>query len=1122
MMWGKPMSDCNRDVDQGDGRDEAAAWALALRFQREWNPAVVLDVYLNHLPRGSKARRIAQAHLSQIDLEFRWNHGQEARAGDYFRRAFDDGGEDRAAALELIESEYEHRRTHFQRERERLFGERKDLRDERDRLVIETFCEQYPLYRDDLTMRLKQRFPIQPVAEPAERFPVLREYEIGGFGVISLARDEELHRDVALKKIKGGSSDDPETRRRFLLEAETTGNLEHPGIVPVYGLGYDRDGSPFYVMRFIRGKRLEDEIKRFHEANRQSGRDPGARVLELQKLLRRMLDVCNTVTYAHSRGIMHRDLKPSNIMVGPFGETLVLDWGLAKATGVAAQGADCNEAPLVPSSGSGSADTLEGSALGTPVYMSPEQARGNLEGLGPRSDVYGLGATLYCLLTGRPPFAGETQRVIEAVRAGEFHPPRLVAPSTDPALEGVCLKAMALEPGNRYGSAQALAHDIELWIAGEAVSAWREPLLRRLRRWMRRRQRLVTGAAAAALVALAGLLAFSLHERQSNRHLASLNRQLQEAGGRAERARSRAEDRVELALRSVEQFQRVVNENLDVKNRPEFAALRKQLLQAPREFYRRLVDDIQHDPETGPETRSKLAEALLGLASVTGSIDLESEAIRLTANAIEVLRTVIREHNVQARYQLLHAKALIALALLQGRTSDRAAAVASAEQGCQIYQELMRSEPADERYRLGLAQAETCLGLLQSSTGQREAAIAHYGSALDLLRNLVRDQPRVAEYKGALALALRNLGVIQHELRQFQAARTSYEEACATFQRLAQESPTVVHYREGLADSHFNLGNLYAIDLFAAEALANHDAALKIAEELVREQPSVTKHRARLAHFHGQKGALLRYSNPTLALASLERARALLEELVREHPEVIKYRIDLAMTHYFIGDRQKFFQRHVLSLSSLTQGREIAERLVREVPDDPEPWRVLGAIWDGVGAVYADEKQSRHALEAYQASIDQELRAYAIAGADTRHGRDSAIDVIDRYEKLAQAQRDSELPEEALKSLRAALDMLGKLKKPSAPDHYKGARLCSQYSQLIASRRPSLTAHEEAERQNFSDLAANYLRKCAAAGGTSFSDVKTDSRFEAVRARADFSLLMMDLAMPEKPFVPAR
>src|SRR6202008_488922 len=172
-----------------------------------------------------------------------------------------------------------------------------------------------------------------------------------------VALDAELNREVALKQILDQHADDPTSRARFLREAEITGGLEHPGIVPVYGLGTYADGRPYYAMRLIRGDSLKEAAERFYtDAALKS--DDGRRSLELRKLLRRFTDVCDAIDYAHSRGVLHRDLKPGNIIVGKHGEPLVVDWGLAKARGRADVAASIDERPLLPSSSSGSAETL--------------------------------------------------------------------------------------------------------------------------------------------------------------------------------------------------------------------------------------------------------------------------------------------------------------------------------------------------------------------------------------------------------------------------------------------------------------------------------------------------------------------------------------------------------------------------------------------------------------------------------------------------------------------------------------------------------------------------------------------------------------------------------------------
>jgi serine/threonine protein kinase/WD40 repeat protein len=344
---------------------------------------------------------------------------------------------------------------------------------------------------------------VGPATASGTRFRILRPYARGGLGVVSVALDTELDRQVALKEIQDRHADDAVSRARFILEAEITGKLEHPGVVPVYGLGQYADGRPFYAMRFIRGDNLKDAVRRYHQAG-ASPSDTDERRLQFRELLGRFLDVCEAIEYAHSRGVLHRDLKPGNVMLGPFGETLVVDWGLAVPTGRAAAAAASAEGPLVVTSASGcQVETAPGSVVGTPAYMSPEQAAGRLDELGPATDVYSLGATLYQILTGKTPYEGtEPADLLRTVERGDFLPPSRVKVGVPRALEAITLKAMALRPGDRYRSPRELAQDIKRWLADEPVTAWREPWSTRLRRWLARHRTAVATVAAASLVAV--------------------------------------------------------------------------------------------------------------------------------------------------------------------------------------------------------------------------------------------------------------------------------------------------------------------------------------------------------------------------------------------------------------------------------------------------------------------------------------------------------------------------------------------------------------------------------------------------------------------------------------------
>ena len=1110
------------ELEMVDGRDEHAAWALALRFQKEWNPRCVLDEYLDELPPGSAARRIAVVHLCQIDLELRWNQGQEPRADEYFGRLTRERGDDRVALMELIQSEYQHRREQFQRECGRIFDEREVLRKESARLLIESFCQGYPAYGEELAVELKRAFPIPPLAEPTERFQVLREYESGGLGVISLARDQELHRDVALKRIKAQNCDDPESRRRFLLEAETTGNLEHPGIVPVYGLGYDRDGSPFYAMRFIQGTRLKDEITRFHEATGKAQRGPGERTLELHKLLRRILDVCNTVSYAHSRGLVHRDLKPGNIMLGLYGETLVLDWGLVKVVGRRDSASAENQNSLSGLPLSDSDGTLIGTVLGTVVHMSPEQATGDLEAIGPASDVYSLGTILYCLLTGREPFEGKSEEILEKVKRGDYPLPREIDHSVPPALAAICKRAMALKPDDRYESVRALAEDVEHWLADEPVSAWHEPLKVQATRWARRNRAAVTGAAAAAFAGVMGLCTVLAVQTRAYTELKQANLNLQQANHQVQSARDRAENHLELALRAIEHFHLSVSQNLNVQNRPDLQSLRRELLEAPLKFYAELRSDLSADAEDRPEAALQYAQAIVGLAAITALVGSEPDAIAAYQDAIGVLERLSGsgQQPTVDRARLILAKAHANLALLEAGASKTARALASSERARDLYRRLVADHPANEAFQFGLAWADSEYGQNLRNELRNKEALAAYIQARDRVRALVDAHPATNEYRSLLALVLTKLGMLARVVDdQIAEAKQSYEEAVILFEDLIRDQPENVKYRRGLSLVSYNLGSLYGINLPGLKEAKDYlEKARDLQQALVTEHPSVGEYRHELAKTFGQIGAVFRYHvPPEESLASFERARELLDGLARDHPTITRYRGDLAMTQYNIGERLLVAKRPAEALVSFDQALKLSEPLILESPKNVLLKQQLFAVLTGRGAALAALKRFQESVEAYERAISVAREAYN-GSASHLFRREVGGETITAHEELIKVWRALDQPEKALQVMCSACEFIEHFPSRQPSDWLSLAALYSQASGEIGRRSLILSAADAARQEAYAGRAIAALRRSIAGGYPVFDQLRTNPVFDSLRARADFQGLMMDLAMPVEPF----
>ena len=414
--------------------------------------------------------------------------------------------------------------------------------------------------------------------EYEQRYQLVTNFARGGLGQIWMANDTRLRREVAYKELLPNALKSKNSVERFLEEAQITGQLEHPGIVPIYDIGYQQNGTPFYAMKLVRGDTMEKAIELFHQMPPNSPEW----VITRRKLLGNFVDVCNAIAFAHDRGVLHRDLKPLNVMLGAFGETLVLDWGLAKvlegeaeaaagdgtqvtanpgafsvngetlmedsaalATGVTEAGtgvsapattgdqtqvldtqvgsrADAGVTAAAAAGGqsqvsfggttahvrtdvrTAGSQTMMGSIMGTPAYMPPEQAKGKLDEIDLRADIYSLGGILYKLLTNQQPIkkSKNIQELLKRVIDGEIIPPRQHESTIEKPLEAICLKALATKREDRYQSALDIVKDVEAFLAGEPVSCFEDPPKVKARRWVRKNPRKVTGGIVIVVAAV--------------------------------------------------------------------------------------------------------------------------------------------------------------------------------------------------------------------------------------------------------------------------------------------------------------------------------------------------------------------------------------------------------------------------------------------------------------------------------------------------------------------------------------------------------------------------------------------------------------------------------------------
>lgn len=472
---------------------------------------------------------------------------------------------------------------------------------------------------------------VGPAGAPATsthgtRYDRVQELGRGGWGVVDRVIDRHLEREVAIKRIGSGSQHgsgtiDRDVQQRFLHEAKITSQLQHPGVVPVHELGTGPHGEAYYVMKLLEGDTLRQLIRTQHAPSRTPGHrwTPHTLRQAINPLLDRFIDVCNALAYAHKQGVIHRDLKPANVMVGAFGETIVVDWGLAKRF-AGSTNDDCQRAETTPRTedamqrdadhavqlceaafrevprsnpsrsekGSESGQhTTQGTIVGTPAYMSPEQAKGDVENLRPASDIYALGVMLYEMVAGQHPYRDlDLLAILQHIREAKWKPLGSVQPTVPKALAAICHKAMALDPDQRYASAADLAEDVKRFIAGDAVHAYEEPLFDRIARFCRRYQTACVTAAAAAVVLLVSAVTFSVLIHGAHQSERAARIESQAAHRSALRSLIEARDAADAWL---------VDLSGSLEFYPGLEPIRVELLDNAISQYQRILSELQRD-----------------------------------------------------------------------------------------------------------------------------------------------------------------------------------------------------------------------------------------------------------------------------------------------------------------------------------------------------------------------------------------------------------------------------------------------------------------------------------------------------------------------------------------------
>jgi len=1024
---------------------------------------------------------------------------------DRFEAAWQAGG--RPSIHEFLDSATDLDRTALLRELllvdlacRRCQGERPDAADYIDHfpgqteLVVEVFDQ-----LEATVSRLNSSGPTSPshgeqppaagsdgLASVGVRYQILRRHARGGLGEVFVAHEEDLKREVALKQIRPECAGDLLNRKRFIREAEITGSLGHPGIVPIFGLGRHPDGRPFYVMPFIRGHGLDLAIKRFHDGSRAG--DTGAKAVEFRNLLSHFLDVCQAIDYAHSQSVIHRDIKPSNIMIGQFGETLVVDWGLAKVLvtpgpGDAAE-TTANRGDAVPAEPS---ETLAGSPLGTPHYMSPEQAAGRLDLLGTRTDIYSLGATLYCLLTGRAPFAEkDLRRLLERVQCADFEPPRRLDRSIPRALQAVCLKAMALRPDDRYPSARALAHDIERWLADEPVSAFREPWPARLARWARRHRPLVTGMAALLVTAVAALAASTIlignekRREQVQRKLAEVNF-------------SRAREAVDQMLSEVG--------DIELAEVPQMEAARKRLLAKALGFYEAFVAERPADPAVQIEY-GRAHERLAAIHDLLGDARQAEAAYRRSIALFESLSRTATAGTAPTSPDL--ARAFTRLGIVLKKANRFQEAEASLRTALQLRERQAKGQADHRGYQQDLAESRYHLATLLARLPYREPEDEQvYRQAVATQQNLVNAAASTPGSRRKLGRYLNNLGLLLTDAGRLDDAEPYYSQALKTLLEEIANDPMAPGNRWHMARSEANMGVLLQKDGRVDEAEGYLVRARDRQKQLASDFPRIPDYRHELASILNNLGLLFGATGrQALAEQAFKDSLSLREQLASEVAGIPDYHQKLAVTRLNLALLLES-GNPLAAKQMYRQALDAQESLLSLFPGVPEYRLALGRTLYSLAGLHFKQGELADARRLLEQAIPHHRAAHEF-NRRNQAGRDYLRDDYGVLTVVLVRLREHDA------AAQAALE-LPRVVPDQATEYLRAAAFLAQCVELVTKDERLAAADRERSAEQYGRDAAAVLRQGVEAGRINDPAALDQAGFRALMDRPDFQRLRSEL-----------